>query len=258
MKLGACIKTGIKDDQLKEFEEFNAEFVETSVSEVKDLSEAQFNAFVDLLKKHHFKSEVQNVFFPEEVKLTGPARDEGKIKDYLDFVLPRAHKLGTENIVFGSGPARRVPEGFPRDEAWKQLIADLKIISDKIRPFGIRIVIEPLNTGSCNIVNSVAEGYKLAKDVNLDNILLLADYYHMMKDDEPASHLIDYGSIIKHIHISERDRFFPRERGSDFDLFFETIKKSGYNERISCEGKTNDIVKDTRTALAVMRTYLGE
>ena len=258
MKLGACVGTNITEDQLKAFKSFNVEFVELSVSDVRKLTEPEFASLTDMLFKYNFKSEAMNVFFPEDIKLTGPDRDENKIKSYLDFVLPRAKKLGTEYIVFGSAGSRNVPPGFSRDEAWKQLVEDLRIISGKVRSFGINIVIEPLNSASCNIINSVTEGAKLARDVNLDNILLLADYYHMMKDNEPVSHLLDNKSIIKHMHISERDRFFPRERGPDFDLFFNTVKESGYSERISCEGKTNDLVNDTRVSMDVMRSYLKQ
>jgi len=256
MKLGACIGVNIKEDQLKQLINAGLEFAELSVSKVYNLTEEEFKALCDLFAKYKIKSEAMNVFFPADLKVTGPERDEGKIKNYLDIALPRVKKLGAQYIVFGSSDSRRVPEGFSRDEAWKQLITDCLLISDKIRPYGITIVIEPLNTTSCNILNSVAEGAKLVRDVNKDNILLLADYYHMMVDDESISHLVDYAPIIKHMHVSEKDRYLPRERAPIYDLFFKTIKQTGYSERLSLEGHTKDLVNDISVGLSVLKSYL--
>ena len=45
----------------------------------------------------------------------------------------RLARLGTQIVVFGSGGARRVPEGFSKEEAFKQLVEFGKRIAPEAR-----------------------------------------------------------------------------------------------------------------------------
>ena len=257
MKIGSCIPADVlTPDQIRQFNTFNLDFVEIQGTVVSKMSEDQFNSLCNLLDECNLKSEVMNGFFPADVRMTGDDKDYEKLKSYLDNLLPKAKKLGCEFVVFGSPRSRNIPEGYPREKAWEELKKGVTIFSEKALPFGIRIGLEPLQLKGCNILNTVPEAVQMAKELNLKNVALIADYYQMISDDEPPENLVTYASFIEHIHMSERDRFFPRERGPDFDTFFEQIKISGYNKRISFEGKTNDFVNDLRVGVQVMRSYL--
>jgi sugar phosphate isomerase/epimerase len=63
------------------------------------------------------------------------------------------------------------------DKAWEQLADTCLILGREASKYDITIVIEPLNKSETNIINSVAEGYKLAQQVNHPNVKLLADFY---------------------------------------------------------------------------------
>ena len=83
------------------------------------------NAFSSLKMKVEFmglKCEACNNFFPANIRLTGDAADYSKIEEYLDKALGRAADLGVKVIVFGSPMSKNIPEGFPMDKAWSQLV----------------------------------------------------------------------------------------------------------------------------------------
>ena len=69
-----------------------------------------------------------NCFVPGSLKITGPDVDMGKLEQYVEVALSRAERAGIETVVFGSGGARRIPEGTDRGEAWQQLVAFGKMV----------------------------------------------------------------------------------------------------------------------------------
>ena len=97
--------------------------------------------------------------------------------------------------------------------------------------------------------------------VSHPNIQLLADYYHMVEDDEPLSNIVDAGSRLKHTHLADLGRFAPgyaKEGEADFVGFFRALRQVGYDNRCSFEGKTEDLVAQARPLLAHMRQRYAE
>ena len=56
-----------------------------------------------------------NMLVPGDLKVVGPNVDFARLTTYMTRVLHRAAKCGTKTLVFGSGVARNVPDGFDRD-----------------------------------------------------------------------------------------------------------------------------------------------
>src|SRR5688572_5055600 len=58
-----------------------------------------------------------NVLVPKALPVTGPHANLAALRQYMDRVTARAQRIGVEIIVFGSGGARHVPDGFDRGRA---------------------------------------------------------------------------------------------------------------------------------------------
>ena len=58
-----------------------------------------------------------NMLVPGDLKITGPAVETSKLQTYISRVIERAGKTDTRKLVFGSGNARNVHEGFDREAA---------------------------------------------------------------------------------------------------------------------------------------------
>lgn len=179
-----------------------------------------------------------NSLVPGSLPITGPKADEAALTAYMTRVIERAKKVGVKTLVFGSGAARNVPEGFSRDEARKQIIRFLKNAVDVAKANGVTLVAEPLNRGECNIINSVAEAMTYVKDVNHPNFQCLVDSYHFWLEDEPLANLKAAMPWIKHVHLADKDgRVAPGLSGkADYKPFFKVLKDGGYDGLISFEG----------------------
>ena len=122
------------------------------------MSDADFAAVAAHLAQAGIATPTANLFVPQTIKVVGPDIDVEQQAAHVERVMTRLSRLGVEVLVFGSGGARRVPDGFPRDQAWKQLVEFSRRAAQQAKPYGIVITIEPLRKEETNIVNTAAEG----------------------------------------------------------------------------------------------------
>ncbi len=178
-----------------------------------------------------------NGFLPATPKATGPDARPDSILRYAEVAFRRAQKLGIRYIVFGSSGTRSIPEGFSREEARSQFVSLLKRIGPVAGKYGVTIAIENLQKSECNFINKVGEAVSIAKEVNDPHIRVLADIFHMMRENEPPQAIIDAGKYLVHCHIAElKDRTAPGMAGDDFTPYFKALKKIRYRGGISIEG----------------------
>lgn len=178
-----------------------------------------------------------NSFLPGTLKVTGRNALPDTVLRYAEVAFRRAESVGVRIIVFGSGGARAIPEGFDRQEARRQFVSLLKEMGPIARKHGILIAIENLQKSETNFINTFAEGLSIAREVNDPNIRVLADFFHMMRENEPPEILLEAGSWLVHCHVAElKDRTAPGMAGDDFRPYFEALHRIGYGGGISIEG----------------------
>ena len=196
-----------------------------------------------------------NSLVPAAIPLTGPAVDRAIIQRYMTNVLARAQQLGIDTLVFGSGAARMVPDGFDRSNAQEQIRTFLRETAPMAKSAGVTIVIEPLNRGECNILNSVGEAMTYVKAIDHPNLRCLVDSYHFWLEDEPLSNLEAAMPWIAHVHVADKEgRVPPGVSGkSDYKSFFSVIKAGGYDKRISVECKGFDAQQHAAPVLAFLQ-----
>lgn len=83
-------------------------------------------------------------------------------------------RLGVKRVVFGSGMARKIPEGFDAATARRQLLYAAKIVGDIAAEYGCLVVMEPLCHYETNLLNSVAAGAAFVRELNHPSVKLLA------------------------------------------------------------------------------------
>ena len=251
MKVGICTAV----ENIKKMEAIGFDYIEPSVVSIVKMSDEEFEAAVKLVEGSGIKCEAFNVLFPGDVRLTGPGVDEKAMEGYLKSAFPRVSRLGAKVIVFGSGGARRIPDGWSREEGWKQLVRAARIVGDVASEYGLTVAMEPLNTSETNILNSVKECMDFVKDVNHSHVKLLADFYHMRRENEDMDVLLSASPDLVHLHIANsHGRVCPLERTEDdYDIFFERLKQIGYQGRVSIEAGIKDVDREAPVALALLR-----
>jgi sugar phosphate isomerase/epimerase len=218
------------------------------------LNDEEFSSLEGEIDLSGLKCEACNNFFPGHIRLTGDAVDYRKIEEYLAKALERAARLGAKVIVFGSSNSKNVPEGYPMDKAWSQLVELLKFIDPLVRTKGITVVIEPICKLESNIINTAAEGLQLSRAVNRESIKLLVDYYHLTMEKEDPEIISRAGSCIKHIHFANpAGRVYPTEREASYVRFLSLLKQIGYEGRMSVEAYTKDFCHDAKRSVEILR-----
>src|SRR4030042_1571082 len=183
MRIGYCTNLiatqidGTGSEWIEKVQENGFDYVEVPRAQMVDLNYKEFSSLKEKVGSSGLKCEACNNFFPASIRLTGNDVDYGKTEAYLGKALGRAAQLGVKVIVLGSPKSKNVPEGYPMDKAWSQLVELLRNIDPLVRTRGITVAIEPLNKLESNIINTVAEGLQLSRTVGRENIKLLVDYY---------------------------------------------------------------------------------
>jgi D-psicose/D-tagatose/L-ribulose 3-epimerase len=231
------------------------DYVELGTSEVAALSDADFERVAHDAATIGLPTPAANTFVPATIRLTGPETDRQQQMAYVTRALDRLASLGVQTVVFGSGGARRVPDGFAKDEAFRQLADFGRRIAPLARSRNMTIAIEPLRREETNIINSAAEGLALVEAIDDPNFQLMIDFYHLSSEHEDPGIIIRAGSHLRHLHMANpKGRVFPASWDEfEYDAFFANLRKMGYDRRISVEASTRDLQTDAPRAISLLR-----
>ena len=254
IRLGVCTKP----ENMALLASQGFEYIEIGLAWLHGLTEEEYKEQRKLIDASPIAVEVTNLMLPGTIRVTGPEVDEAAIHTYLDEAFRRAHEIGVKVSVFGSGGARRVPEGWSHAEAWRQIARYLTIANDYCEKYDIDIAIEPLRRVECNIMNFVTEGTLMSSLLNFKRIGTLGDTYHMRCGYEPYSAFIQAGDRLRHVHIGhtlgvDAGRIWPApDDGENYREIFEALEAAGYNGRVSIEASCDDMAVDGAKAFAVL------
>jgi len=231
------------------------EYVELGTSEIAALSDADYESAVARIRQLGLPTPVANLFLPATLKVTGPDVDRDQQARYVRKAFERLSNIGIHLVVFGSGGARRVPDGFAKDEAFAQLADFGRRAAIEARSHDITIAIEPLRRQETNIINSAAEGLRLVESVNHPNFQLMIDFYHLASEGEDPAIVVQAREHLRHLHMANpQGRVFPLAWDEyDYAPFFANLRAIGYDRRISVEATPKDLALDAPRAIALLQ-----
>lgn len=221
-------------------------------------SEAAFEDAAATILRGGLPIESVNGFLVKGLVCIGPDADHGKIAEYADEVLRRLAKVGVSICVFGSGWARKIPDGWPREKAEEQFASLLCRLAPIAASHGVKIAIEPLRVAECNLVNTVDEGARFAHAAASPAIGSLVDFYHWSQNGETADTILAAKDCLLHTHVATAaNRLMPGMEPCDFTPFFRILHSIGYDARMSIEGgipnEDPDRVAKFRRAVETLR-----
>lgn len=262
MRLGCCGGLDIAHD----LKEAGFDFIEVNVQAMLrgDMPGSEWDRQAPDPATIALPIEAANCLLPGTLPVVGPDRDESALQDYMQRVAKRAQRLGIERFVFGSGAARRAPDGYPRRSATADLRSFSRMAGEICAHHGVVVVIEHLNKSETNTINSLKEAAQLVDAVAHPNLRALVDSYHFGVEHESDEALIALGDRIAHVHVAEPiDRIQPggHERAGDaaksfdFDHFFCLLRKLGYEQRVSIEARwATSLEADAPACVEMLRT----
>jgi D-psicose/D-tagatose/L-ribulose 3-epimerase len=231
------------------------DYVELATTEIAALSDAEFEQFVRHIANVGLPTPAANLFLPATLKVTGPDVNREQQMAYVSKAFDRLSRIGVETLVFGSGGARRVPDGFGKREAFDQLVDFGRRIAPEARSRGITIAVEPLRRAETNIINSAAEGLELVEAVHDPAFQLMIDFYHLASEGEDPAIVERAREHIRHLHMANPNgRVFPLAWDEfEYSSFFAKLRGIGYARRISIEASSKDLTTEAPRAIALLR-----
>ncbi len=268
MKIGCCVnmiasgpdRTGTEWIEL--LRELEFDYVELPMAEMLELGAKEQSGIAERLRELDFPCLCNNNLFPVSFRLTGEeCTSKRRIADYIKRAFSLMNVLGSKTVVFGSGPAKKVPEGFSRERAYDQLVQLGHMIGRLAEEYDVYVALEPLNRMETNIINSFREANDLMRDINEDRIRLLVDYYHLKVEQEREDNIFWYGTgVLRHVHFSEpKGRQFPQPKdAADYRFFFNALRAAGYDDTLSLEAYSlgHSVREDLRKGLLTIQTCL--
>jgi len=100
----------------------------------------------------------------------------------------------------------------------------------------VTLILEPVNRYEINFINSVSEGVELMKKVDMPNMKLMPDVFHMNIEDVAIGPELERNiDFIEYIHLADSNRLAPGQGHTDFNTIFQHLKKAGFNGWVSIE-----------------------
>ena len=211
------------------------DYAEAGVGMIMKLSDAELAAAVN----SRIEIEACNSFIPFEYKIVrdGSSDVGSPLYEYVRRALERLSALGIKIVVFGSGGARRIPDGMSIADGRTYILRFLSMCAALSAEYDLSIAIEPLRALECNAINYLDDAISLVVAANDSHITYLADAFHMCHGGEPADALTRVSIMPSHIHIAEApDRTCPGSRGGEYlTAFAQALHRTPYAARVSVE-----------------------
>jgi D-psicose/D-tagatose/L-ribulose 3-epimerase len=138
--------------------------------------------------------------------------------------------------IYGSCINKNYLNSKVKAKASKQCAEALRCIGNYALKKNIRIAVEPINRYESNFLNTAKEGINLIAHVNLKNVGLLLDTYHMNIEEKNAvKAVLNAGDLLFHLHVPENDRGTPGTGNIDWEGLSASLKQMQYGGLIIME-----------------------
>lgn len=262
MRYGVCIGLD-NSEKIKIAAESGFDYIECGFGTLAKCSDEEFELYKKVLNENNIKVEAANGFLPGELKVCGEKVDSAALYSYIEKGMQRGAQLGLKTVVFGSGGARCLPDGWSYSNGFLQIAQFLRDIAGPVaEKYGVRIVMEPLRKKECNIINTVKEGVMLAACSGRENVGGLADLYHMVEQGDTNEDIKELKGSLWHAHISNpvkranSNRIYPMgENEFDYKSFIEALEYAGC-KRCSIEAASFDFEKEAPVSAQVLKNLL--
>ncbi len=195
------------------------------------------------------------VLFPGSFELSNPDADLDAVRAYLDQVLPIVAGFAEPGarVVFGSGAARRIPDGVDAAAGRARFAEVFGIALETGRRHGLEVLLEPLNQGETNLIHSLAEGAEFLDEFGFDDARMVADLYHITLESEPLEVVGRLVPRVGHAHVADTGRRAPGTGDWPIAEFVDVLHAGGYRGNLTIECTFDDFEPELTDALAFLR-----
>ena len=251
MRFGNCTTDPARLIVMKQY---GYSFAECNFQLIGNMPDDNYDALLQAVEDTGITVAGMNCFASSEVRLLEWSDREAEA--YFERGVRRAKPLGLEYVVVGSGKARSIPDGMSREDGYSRLAEVLHLFGDSAEQYDIEVYLEPLRRFETNVVNTVKEAARLCEQVDHPRVGCMADFYHMVMEEESFSDIAEAEGYLRHIHVSTSERAIPLVGdAAQVDSMASALKACDYRGRIVLEGSAKP---DMDTALREFSYYFPQ
>jgi D-psicose/D-tagatose/L-ribulose 3-epimerase len=154
------------------------------------------------------------------------------VKDCIDLAAGVGAALV---IVVPSSVGKNAPDSTYEEE-WENAVTCIREAGEYAKAKGIHLALEALNRFETYLVNRLDDAKKLAEQVNVDSVKLMADLFHMnIEERNPSAAIRNIASKLVHVHIADNTREAAGLGATDFKQVMRTLIEIGYQGSITME-----------------------
>jgi sugar phosphate isomerase/epimerase len=173
---------------------------------------------------------------PEDVDLAHP--DEKLRAEALDYylrLLDFAAAIGA--LVIGChGAVGRVRPLSDFDQEYDYLLKGVRRVADQAAQRNLRLAVEVLNRYESHLLNTASQALSFIRQVGAPNVGILLDAYHMnIEEADPAAAILDAGSRLFLVHVSDSNRQAVGRGHIDFAAMVRALQRVGYGGDVILE-----------------------
>ncbi len=233
-------KDGVLPEDVSLLKECGFDFAESGVGDLLIPDEGDDVWRVQLAKIQEAQKVLPflscNGFLPRKFRLTGPEPTTEAALEYAVRACRRADEAGIPYIVFGSGGARNIPEGFDVAEGMKQFTEFCRQLAARIADCKVVVLLENLQSKEGNVLNHLSESIAVVDAVNSPKLQMMVDVYHACQDGDTADDIRKAGKRVFHVHIADpATRRYPGYSDADIHSYLQALNDIGYQGAISME-----------------------
>jgi sugar phosphate isomerase/epimerase len=117
-----------------------------------------------------------------------------------------------------------------KETALGYLRDSLNALGEHAKSLGVALIYEPLNRYETNLATTMKEGVALLAPLSTDNVVLLADLFHMnIEEANIADGLRDGGKHIGHVHFVDSNRQAAGRGHMDYAPIAQALADIGYD-----------------------------
>lgn len=159
--------------------------------------------------------------------------------------LPYARSLGVRRVNIL--PGRPGPDADP-EACHTALTQNLRDAAEAFAPFGIRVMVEPINPIDVPgvFLDRLAPALRAVREAAHPGAAVQFDLYHMARTEpDLAAAIAEAGALIGHVQFADTPgRHEPFTAGLDFAAAFAALRRAGYDDWVAAEyrpaGRTED------------------
>jgi sugar phosphate isomerase/epimerase len=169
------------------------------------------------------------------LSLTDPSLDKRVTAlDFLEQMIAFGGQLGAPAIL-GSMQGKYGGE-VSKDQALEWLAEALVIAGRTAAKYNVPFIYEPLNRYETNLINRLTDGADFIEANSLENIVLLADLFHMnIEEADLAASLRAAGKHVGHVHYADSNRRAMGLGHTDPKPIIAALKEINYTGHLSAE-----------------------